>query len=166
LAVGSGPTIKLWDVAGNRLRATLDLETERFTVNSVAYSPDGRTLAVAGSTLDLTKKSQKGEVRLFDVAAEPLRERAVLSFERDDDTFMHEVPRVCSDVVFTPDGRRVIAVAVDVIKTWDVATAVVRDVFWRGGASSSYDRLAVSPDGPWLAITGAFEVDIVDIPPP
>ena len=165
LAVGTGPTIKLWDVAGNRLRATLELETERFTVNSVAYSPDDRTLAVAGSLLEPTKKSQHGQVRLYDVAHEPVCQIAVLTFDRDGDRNLNEVPPLCSDVVFTPDGRRVIAVAVQQIRSWDVATAIERDAVRRGGVIGPTDRLAISPDGRWLAITGPFGVDFVDIPP-
>ena len=68
LALGTGSSIRLWNVARNRLRTTADVETERFTVSSVAYSPDGETLALAGSTSEPTRKSQDGQVWLYDVA--------------------------------------------------------------------------------------------------
>ncbi|MFI5459544.1 MAG: WD40 repeat domain-containing protein [Isosphaerales bacterium] len=165
LAVGSGQTIKLWDVAGDRLRATLEAETERFTVESVAYSPDGRTLAAAGSTYEPMRKSQEGQVRLYDVAHEPIRRRAVLTFDSKEPGIPNPAPPLYSDVAFTPDGRRVIAVAIPNVRTWDVATGIEQDAFQRGGPSGPSDRLAVSRDGRWLAITGPHGVDVVDIPP-
>ena len=73
---------------------------------------------------------------------------------------------MCSDVAFTPDGR-VVAVGMHKIRVWDVATGDELDAFERGGGGGS-DRLAVSPDGRWLAITSPFGagVSIVDIVPP
>jgi WD40 repeat protein len=70
-----------------------------------------------------------------------------------------------SSVKFTPDGRRVVAVATQKIRIWDVATGVEEDAFQRSFGSSS-DRLAISPDGRWLAITGPGHVSILDISPP
>ena len=38
---------------------------------------------------------------------------------------------MCSDVAFTPDGRRVVAVAMQRIILWDVATGTEQDAFER-----------------------------------
>ena len=63
---------------------------------------------------------------------------------------------MCSDVAFTPDGRRVAAVGMQKIRIWDAATGTELDAFERGTAASSSDRLAISPDGRWMAVTSPF----------
>jgi WD40 repeat protein len=162
LAVGSQQTIKLWDVAGDGRRPPLTLDTETLTVCAVAYSPDGLTLAAAGSMLEPGK--HEGQVWLYDVVQRPVRRRAVLTFHRQAGLIQENVPIVCSDVVFTPDGRSVIAIAVQHVRTWAAATAIDQNAFQRFGPCSQSDRLAVSRDGQWLAIIGPNGVDFVDVP--
>ena len=159
-------TLTLWDVAANRLRAAP--EPEKFRVRSIALSPDGRTLAAGGMTFDEKGVEQQGQVRLYDLAREPFARRAVLTFDRDvlGVGRPNEPVTTCSDVAFTPDGR-VVAVGMQKIRIWDAATGVELDAFERGSGGGS-DRLAVSPDGRWLAITSPFGagLSIVDIVPP
>jgi WD40 repeat protein len=163
---GAGRTLTLWDLVANRARAAPELQ--KFSVRSIAMSPDGRTLAAGGMTVDEKGVLQQGQVRLYDLAREPVARRTVLTFDRDVRGGDKPDERVmtCSDVAFTPDGR-VVAVGMHKIKTWDAATGGELDAFDRGGGSSS-DRLAVSPDGRWLAITSPFGagLSIVDIVPP
>jgi WD40 repeat protein len=72
LAIGSGDTLKLWDIPGDRLRATL--ESDGFSVESIVVSPDGRTLAAAGSAGSPPNRAQQGQIRLHDIAqARPAR---------------------------------------------------------------------------------------------
>ncbi|MFI5454702.1 MAG: hypothetical protein ACHRXM_04565 [Isosphaerales bacterium] len=166
---GAGRALTLWDVVAKRLRATLEPETERFGVYSIAIAPDGRTLAAAGVTLDATGLVEQGQVRLYDLAAEPFARRAVLTFDRNALGVggPNDQVKMCSDVAFTPDGRRVVAVGMQKIRIWDAATGAEQDAFERISASSS-DRLAVSPDGRWLAVTSPFGpgAQIFDIGPP
>jgi WD40 repeat protein/beta-lactamase regulating signal transducer with metallopeptidase domain len=162
--IGTGHSIKLWNVAGRRLIATLEPQAERFAVQSVAFAPEGRTLAAAGSTYDAKGFNQEGQVRLYDVGQEPFRRRAILSFNSENPGGLNHGTSMCSDVAFTPDGRRLIAVAMQNVRAWDVATGIEQSAFERSTSTSS-DRLAVSPDGHWLAITGHGEVSVVDIPP-
>jgi WD40 repeat protein len=164
---GAGRGLILWDVAGNRLRATLEPETELFAIQSVAFAPDGRTLAAAGSTVDAKGVTQQGQARLYDLAREPVARRAVLTFDRGWLFGPDQQVSMCSDVAFTPDSRRLVAVAMQRICIWDVATGTEQDAFERYTSSAS-DRLAVSPDGRWLAVTSPFGagVSILDISPP
>jgi WD40 repeat protein len=162
--IGTGRTIKLCNVPGHRLIATLEPQSERFAVQSVAFAPDGRTLAAAGSTYDAKGTEHKGQVRLYDLAREPFRRRAVLSFDSANPGGLNQETSMCSDVAFTPDGRRVIAVAMQDVRVWDVATGIEQSAFERSSSTSS-DRLAVSPDGHWMAMTGHVAVSVVDIPP-
>jgi hypothetical protein len=60
-----------------------------------------------------------------------------------------------------------VAVAMQRIILWDMATGTEQDAFERDISGGS-DRLAVSPDGRWLAVTSPFGggVSILDITPP
>ncbi len=153
LAVGSGTTLKLWDAVGKRPGATL--EPAGFWVQSVAFAPDGRTLAGAGTV------GGEGKVRLFDLIKTPPDRRAEL-------TLRHEVGNRPNDwisqVVFTPDGRRVAVVAMQSVVIWNAATGDEEDSLKRENGSSA-DRLAVSPDGRWLAVTDVGSMRIFDISP-
>ena len=155
LALRAESTITLWDLSANRPRATFERENERTAFHAVAYAPDGRTLAVAGSMFDPKDESRKAkaQVWLYDLANEPVRRRAVLTVDHDGRGRSGLLaPSLCSDVAFTPDGRRVVAVAVPTVMIWDVATGTEQTAFEHvpGG---TFDRIAISPDGRWLAIT-------------
>ena len=115
MAVACGETLMLWDVPGNRLRATL--EPGGFSAQSLAFSPDGRTLAAAGMTLG----PAVGKVRLYDMTQEPPARRAELTHKPPPPRLPG--PRPFTDVAFTPDGRRVVAIALS-IAIWDAATGV------------------------------------------
>ena len=75
--------IDLWDVATGKLKATLEVSAD--VVSSVAFSPDGTTLASG---------SRDGIVRLWDITRQPKAPKATLS---------DHGCRVWS-VAFSPDG--------------------------------------------------------------
>jgi len=164
---GAGRALLLWDVVGNRLRATLEPETERFAVRGVAFAPDGRTLAAAGSTVDAKGAPQQGQVRLYDLTREPFARRAILTFDRGWLFGPNERFTDCSDVAFTPDGRRVVGIGELKIRIWDAATGVEQDAYEMMHVGS-LNRLVISPDGRWLAVTTMLGagVDILDISRP
>ncbi len=169
--IGGGGSLTFWDVAANRRRLTPELETEAFRVRSIAFSPDGRTLAAGGAMNDGKNGNEHGHVRLYDVAREPFRRCAVLTFDGDAHApgganRQDQVP-FCSDVKFTPDGRRVVAVGALKIRTWNASTGAETDAFERSSGGSS-DGLAVSPDGRWMAVTSPVGagVNIFDIVAP
>jgi WD40 repeat protein len=93
---GSGPDIKLWDVTTGQHTATLKGHT--LTVASVAFCPDGKTLA-SGSA-DRT-------IQLWDVTTG--KNTATLQGHSD---FIYSV-------VFSPDGKTLASGAFDgAIKLW------------------------------------------------
>jgi WD40 repeat protein len=82
LAVGRGPQVELWDVAGGKLRRTLTGHTN--TVASLAFSTDGKLLASG---------ARDHSVRLWETAQ--WQPKAVL--------VGHE--RAVASLAFSPDGR-------------------------------------------------------------
>ena len=117
LAVAYAEALKLWDIPGNRYRATL--EPGGFWVHSLAFAPDGRTLAGLGDDFPLASV-RDGQVRLYDMTSKPHRPACQLLRDPGE-------PRgsgrqaLSATSLFTPDGRRVVANMVGTIAIWDAA---------------------------------------------
>ena len=112
--------VKLWDVATGKMTATF--ESSGFAVYSVAFSPDGETIA-SGSFQT---------VELRDVATGQI----TATLEHSD---------WVSFVAFSPDGTTLVSESDEVVKLWEVASGREIATFEAAGG------LAFSPDSKTLA---------------
>ncbi|MGW7647106.1 nSTAND1 domain-containing NTPase [Streptomyces bobili] len=121
--------IRIWELPGGRLRHTF---TEYGVSEVMAFSPDGRTLAVATA-------SDSGGLALWD----PVTGRKLRTFAVPDGSVR--------GMAFSPDGRTVAAASAAAVRVWDLATGRTRHRF-----TSHPDPLAVTlgPDGRTVAAAG------------
>ena len=104
-------------------------------------------------------------MRLYDISQDPPIRRTTLIVEGNGPDKPNPHDGGFSAVAFSADGRRVVAVKMTTVVTWDAETGTLIDYFDRSSGSSS-ESLATSPDGRWLAVTEAKTPSILDITPP
>jgi WD40 repeat protein len=157
------------------------LEGHHFEVYSVAFSPDGKTLASGGGYFSADLKP--GEVFLWDVGTGALLHslkghaggvwsvafspdgKTLASGSADRTVRLWDVATGTTrttlkghtewvrSVAFTPDGKTVASASNDqTIKLWDVATG--RERMTLKGHTAGVSCLAISPDGKTLASNG------------
>jgi RNA polymerase sigma factor (sigma-70 family) len=168
LAAAFGDGIRFWDVVTGKLIRQLALRGGYAA--SLAFAPDGKTLAVTDGDLGLVdhlKPSKVPTVRLLDpVTGRELRKpfelpEAASSRDRS--------PRWVSmgHVAFSADGKVLAAVVTSSsrlgtdpsIRVWEVATGRVLSRLERAGADELSGRFVLSPDGKSLVtLAGLWEV--------
>jgi WD40 repeat protein/serine/threonine protein kinase len=125
---GLDSCVRIWDLASQRHIRLLGLGSV-----SLAFAPDGKTLAIAGGWV-------RRDVCLWDVAARCERP-----------SFWHRSAVV--DVAFSPDGKRLATACADrTVRIWEVAAR--REVATLAGHPGEVFCVKFSPDGKTLASCG------------
>ena len=125
--------IRLWNIETGQYKITL--ENPAFLANSIAFSPDGDTIAIGGWDRGLST----GTVRLWDAATGEHKE-----------TLIEEDTNSVFTVAYSPDGASLVSGSKDgTILLWDTATYQLK-----AELTGYSDAIAFSPDSSTLAIAG------------
>lgn len=150
----SDNTLRLWNAKTGEHKFTFKPVNEfslrrtdrEYDISSVAYAPDGQTIAAVGGYY----KQHKGTVYLWHVQA---RKRKII----------YEGPDYISAVAYSPDGRTIATGSWNSkIQVWHTVTGeelMTRPTKHKGGVES----LAYAPDGQTLATAGGYRDDIVQL---
>jgi WD40 repeat protein len=140
---GAKGTIKLWDVANGTITATLKAVGKGNNVNTLSFSPDGKTLG-AGCGME-------GGGMLWDIASGT--NTVKFKPDRADSAALNNSNDMTYSVAFSPDGR-VFAQGCHngLIALWDVESR--KKIAILTGHSAVVRCLAFSPDGNTLASGG------------
>jgi WD40 repeat protein len=129
-AIGSDNVVRVWSTSSGKLLQTL--ADGGHPPTDVAFSPDGRLLAVAYQIV----ANEKGVLRVFDVASW----KAEHEFAAGSDVFT---------LAFSPDNRRLALSFVTKTQIWDLAESKsLADISPPFGGSTSF---SFSGDGKWVA---------------
>jgi WD40 repeat protein/serine/threonine protein kinase len=134
---GGTPALRLWDPATSQEKASLVFDD--FPASSVAFSPDGKTVAVGGL----------GAVKLCEAAT--AKEQATLPAG----------PGMVWSLAFSPDGKTLAtANDDDTVRFWDMAARAPFASRWHRSVTS----VAYGPDGRTVASAGGGAVELWTVP--
>jgi WD40 repeat protein len=129
--------LDIWDTAGGQKLRTLKPHNYSNHFSPVVFSPDGRKLAWGGWPGDTTKDGRVLPLKLWDVeSGQELRALSCLGGP--------------TDIVFSPDGKRLVAATTNVLNIWDAASGQEVGTLVLGHPDD-ITSVAFSPDGKRLA---------------
>jgi WD40 repeat protein len=128
---GAGPQVQLWDVTQKPARRTAILNGHRERIDSVAFAPDGKSLATG---------SHDRTVRLWDLTTNPPRQRSVLEGHKD----------WVYSVAFSPNGKWLASAGAHdwTVRVWSLRDNKEKAVL---GIATAANCVAFSPDSTTLA---------------
>ncbi len=136
-------------------------------VSAVALSTDGSLIAVGGCSKQLDTDLRSGNVSCDGAASKnPGAVPFLLILDANTEAVIGRVPEnrantTIADLAFTPDGKKVVyAIYPGKFAVWDIATSQIETILWQGETSAP--RIAVSPDGKWIALKTTDQVQIWD----
>jgi WD40 repeat protein len=130
--------IQLWDATSGKQLELLDrkMYSEYAGIKALAFSPDGKTIAVGGSAYD--NSQLLGNVAFWDVETKKLRRQLW-----GDGTLIHAI-------AYSPDGRMLVTGGIDrTIRLWELASGKERRRF--GGDCGQVLAVTFSPTGQSVA---------------
>ncbi len=134
---GSEGTIRFWEVATGELIRIIDTKSDN-SIDSVAYSPDGKTLACTGD-------NGADGIRFWDVSTGDLIKTV-------------DVKTAAFSVVFSPDGSTFASGGMGELSVWDAETYEILKTF-TGHIDPVYS-VAYSPDGKTL-VSGCRDSTVI-----
>ena len=146
---GPEPTVRVFEVATGRERIVLSSQAS--VINTLAFAPDGRVLAVATGQFNAKavppiKGQRTGAIKLWNLTTG--KELLTLTGYRS----------FVKAMAFAPDGKTLAAAAADgTVKLWDVATGQDRLTFAAGPETRA---IAFSPDGRRLAVAAGETITL------
>jgi WD40 repeat protein len=147
-------SLSLLLVSGSRcaaqwLKKRLVVPAHEEGVYSLAFSPDGKTLATGSRIYNQRMSQATGVLKLWDV--ETGKQRKALTGHTEG----------IGKLAFSPDGKNLATAASDyTIKWWDLKTGKVLRSF--SNADNYFRCLAFSPDGKTLGYVGDSKVELLD----
>lgn len=136
-------------------------------ISAIAASPDGRLIAVGGCSKRLEADLRSGNVYCNGNDPEsPDGVPFLLIVDADTENVVETIPEneaktTIADLAFTPDGEKLIyAVHPGKFVMWDIPSNQMEAALWEGETSAP--RIAVSPDGRWIALKTTDEVNLWD----
>lgn len=139
--------VQLWDAQTGAHKTTLTGHTKR--VNSVAYSPDGNTIASG---------SADGTVRLWDATTG--KHKPILNHTHWFHFLFQWLNAPVHSVAYSPDGSTVAAGSIDrKVQLWDTQTPKLKATL--AGHTGPVDTIVYSPDGNIIATAGGWKDNTV-----
>ena len=144
-----------------------DVDPYEMDISAVAASSDGQLLAIGGCSKAVEQDLRSGNVYCNgddtqNVDGIPF----LMILNANTESVIGIIPEnepgtTIADLAFTRDGTKLIyAIQPNKFALWDIASGQVESILWDGETSAP--RIAVSPDGQWIALKTTDQIKIWD----